>query len=70
MSVLTKKQLADLYSGNDLNLLGNLTNSQSKQLYKFAYGEKLTSCCDAYATYIEEKRCCKNCHNIVPSDEG
>tara|TARA_B100001250_G_C19589440_1_gene695717 strand:- start:662 stop:877 length:216 start_codon:yes stop_codon:yes gene_type:complete len=71
MADLTEKQLSDLYSGNDLNLLGNLTDSQSKQLYKYAYGEdSLTSCCNSYATYIEDERCCKNCRNTVSEDEG
>tara|TARA_R110002167_G_C12352083_1_gene622311 strand:- start:171 stop:380 length:210 start_codon:yes stop_codon:yes gene_type:complete len=67
---LTKKQLSDLYDGKDLVLLNNLTKKQSKQLFKYAYGEKLTFCCNSYATYIEDERCCKSCHNVVSSEEG
>ena len=37
----------------------------------YAYGEdSLTSCCNSYATYIEDESCCRNCRNTVSEDEG
>tara|TARA_R100000742_G_C4269970_1_gene88566 strand:- start:388 stop:783 length:396 start_codon:yes stop_codon:yes gene_type:complete len=31
---------------------------------------KLTSCCNAYSTYIDDMLCCKKCYNTVPLGEG
>ena len=44
--------------------------TKAKLIKEYVYGEKLTFCCNSYATYIEDERCCKSCHNVVSSEEG
>ena len=31
---------------------------------------KLTNCCDAYSTYVDDILCCKKCYNTVSEGEG
>ena len=33
-------------------------------------GQRLTSCCGAYSTFVEGTLCCKKCYHEVPTGEG